>query len=69
MSLWFDCRQLSEIEAVHKRYNASGVTSTDIAANPLEAFHLIHRFATTWRAVLASAANVAAFSGYIAVFV
>jgi len=57
------CRQLSEIEAVHGRHTASGVTASDIAGNPLEAFHLIRRFSTTWREMLASTANVMAFSG------
>jgi len=61
----FCYRQLSEIEAVHKLHTASGVTSADIAGNPLEAFQLIHRFATTWRDVLSSAGNVVAFSGSV----
>ena len=60
------CSLVEEIKSVHASFppNSSSSAATDeessLVANPLNAFHLIKRFATTWRQIWQLTSNFSA---------
>lgn len=60
------CSLLTEVRTLHDSFAESPLATnveTGLTGNPLHAFHLIKRFATTWRVIWATASNFTAYEG------